>query len=253
MADITASLTWHQLIVALIGGFLPAIVWLWFWLKEDKLRPEPRTMIWQTFVLGVIAVGPAFLAQNLIAEIFKLSSNDILSLAGFDSSIGILVLLVIITWATVEEILKYLAAYLSAFKSVHLDEPIDIMIYLLTAAIGFAAMENFLYVLNSLISETGSYFLLTGNVRFISSTVVHIVCSGLAGAIIALTYYSSVKIKKVATVLGLILASVLHALFNLFIIITEGSVHGPFIVFLCLWISAVGLIILFEKVKKLSI
>ncbi len=253
MADIPLSLTWYQLTVALVSGFLPAAIWLWFWLKEDRLKPEPKTMIWQTFILGAIAVGPAFLAQNLIAEIVNISGNDIFKLAGIGSSTAILILLVIIAWAMIEEVLKYLATYLSAFKSIHLDEPIDIMIYLITAAIGFAAMENFLYILNSLIAEGGSYFLLTGNVRFISSTVVHIVCSRLAGAIIALFYYASAKTKKNATILGLILASVLHAVFNLFIIITEGSSHGPFIVFLSLWILAVGLIILFEKVKKLSI
>ena len=27
---------------ALIGGFVPALVWLWFWLKEDKQKPEPK-------------------------------------------------------------------------------------------------------------------------------------------------------------------------------------------------------------------
>ena len=41
---------------ALLSGVLPALLWLWFWLKEDNLHPEPRKVIARTFISGAIAV-----------------------------------------------------------------------------------------------------------------------------------------------------------------------------------------------------
>ena len=44
------------LLLALLGGILPALLWLWYWLKEDAARPEPRGLIMLAFVAGMITV-----------------------------------------------------------------------------------------------------------------------------------------------------------------------------------------------------
>ena len=36
------NLTASILFFAIAGGFIPSLLWLWFWLKEDS-NPEPRT------------------------------------------------------------------------------------------------------------------------------------------------------------------------------------------------------------------
>ena len=41
---------------ALLGGILPALVWLAFWLREDYKHPEPRGLVFRTFIFGMIAV-----------------------------------------------------------------------------------------------------------------------------------------------------------------------------------------------------
>jgi len=41
---------------ALFGGILPALVWLVFWLREDKKNPEPKKLILRTFLFGMGAV-----------------------------------------------------------------------------------------------------------------------------------------------------------------------------------------------------
>ena len=54
----------NVLIIALIGGILPALFWLWFWIREDKEKPEPKKLLFGAFVGGSIAV--------LIALFFEL-------------------------------------------------------------------------------------------------------------------------------------------------------------------------------------
>src|SRR3989344_2100149 len=57
--------------LALLGGVLPALFWLWFWLREDRLHPEPRRIILECFVLG--GAG-AFLALVLEKSVQSLGT-----------------------------------------------------------------------------------------------------------------------------------------------------------------------------------
>ena len=35
-----------------MGGFIPVIIWLVFWLREDKKRPEPLRRVVLVFLAG---------------------------------------------------------------------------------------------------------------------------------------------------------------------------------------------------------
>ena len=48
--------TFQLLIYALVLGVFPALVWLFFWLKEDSYHPEPLGRIIKTFLGGALAV-----------------------------------------------------------------------------------------------------------------------------------------------------------------------------------------------------
>src|SRR6266403_362128 len=87
-----------------LGGILPALVWLYFLLKEDARCPEPRHMILLAMLAGMIAV-PLVLPLEHLA---------ITSLPSTEPSPG---LYVIIAWATIEETAKYaLAAVLVLWR-----------------------------------------------------------------------------------------------------------------------------------------
>jgi RsiW-degrading membrane proteinase PrsW (M82 family) len=73
----------------------------------------------------------------------------------------------IITWATIEEICKYNAAYHGGLKRPENDEAVDDMIYLIAAALGFASIENALYVFGPLLTGDTELAIATGNLRFI--------------------------------------------------------------------------------------
>ncbi len=231
---------------ALLGGILPALLWLWFWLQEDRLHPEPRGMIIRTFIAGMIAV-PLVLP---IEQYFQAKYS-------FDFTF------VIFLWACAEEVFKWAAAGLAAFDTKEYDEPIDAAVYMLTAALGFSAMENTMFLLTSIANTGLVESFVTGNLRFIGATLLHVLASGIVGFFMGEAFYRGWFTKKIYLVVGLLSAIVLHALFNVYIMNYVGSnifvlfgrsveISRLFIIFALVWVAVILLIVGFEKVKRLK-
>ena len=115
----------------ILFGVLPSLLWLHFYLRRD-VKPEPRLMILKVFALGVLSTIPAiFLEIAFFKEIkaFAFSSPVLLI---FNVFLGV---------ALVEEAVKFLAVKFGVLNNPEFDEPIDAMIYMIIAALGFAAGE----------------------------------------------------------------------------------------------------------------
>ena len=102
------------LVIAFLGGLIPSLLWLWFWLKEDDKHPEPKSMLSIVFIMGMLAVMVVLPIQKFIQTHIG-SSN-----------------LEVILWASAEEILKYFAVLAVLYKTTIAEEPIDWPIYLVT-------------------------------------------------------------------------------------------------------------------------
>jgi protease PrsW len=234
------------ILLALASGIVPTLIWLLFWLGEDKKKPEPSRLVVRAFLVGALAVPIAFYLEKIVGS--YLGSARLASASSLDLIIFQVPL--ILVWALVEEGVKFGVAYIAIFRNKHFDEPIDAMIYMITVALGFAALENSLFLLSTLLQGEGiQYFLMTSNLRFLGATVLHLVSSAVLGAAIALSFCGTGVEKKMSWVSGLMLATLLHALFNLFIIITEGS--DIFQVLMILWLGALLVIYLFERAKRI--
>lgn len=217
---------------AIIGGIAPTLVWLWFWLREDKAHPEPRRLLLLTFILGMCAVVVAIPLEQLIAYA------------------PLTPLFIFLGWATIEEILKYVGAYAGGMHTRAEDEPIDAMVYVITAALGFAAAENTLFILQPFLSGDVYNGLITLNIRFIGTTLLHIVSSAAVGAAVALSFYRKKRVRHEYFIVGMLAAIVLHTLFNFFIL-RVGSM-GIFGIFALIWILIILLLLLFERVKRIK-
>ena len=222
----------NTILIAILGGILPALFWLWFWLREDNKHPEPKRLIALSFVFGMCAVPIAIPFEKLIS-IYTYSP-----------------LVVLIGWAFVEEILKYIAAYSGGMHTQAENEPIDAMIYLITGAIGFAAAENVLFLLSPLSSGEMFTTLITGNVRFIGTTLLHVLSSASVGVFVAFSFYKKRRVRVEHLLFGLALATVLHTVFNFFIINT--GQQWMFTIFAFLWVAIVILLLIFERVKRIT-
>lgn len=220
-----------NVIIAFLAGLLPALFWLWFLLREDSSRPEPRILLISTFLSGMLIVPLVLPLQELAVTLFK-GEN------------------LIFVWVMIEEILKYSAALVVVLWNRAVDEPIDAIVYMITVALGFSALENALFIFNPLME--GNYFdsFMTGNLRFLGATLLHVLASATVGVAMALSYYKRRGAKILSALFGLFAAILLHALFNLFIMDARGgTVLG---IFMAVWIGIIVLFLIFEKVKILE-
>ena len=216
--------------LAAAAGIIPALIWLWFWIREDRKHPEPKRLIVLAFIGGAVTVVFVIPPQYFVASVF---------------SGGITIVL----WAAIEEVFKVIAAYITVLRNKEMDEPIDAVVYMITVALGFAALESTLFLVSSFSEGLFLESILTGNFRFIGAMLLHTLSSATVGIFMALAFYSSTNVKRVALGAGILLAIVLHTLFNFFIINSGGE--KTMAIFLFVWIGIITVILLFEHIKRL--
>jgi protease PrsW len=225
----------QALFLALSGGILPALFWLWFWLREDRLHPEPRGLVILTFFGGMLAAIISLPVEQFIRAEFN------------PHSLTTLAPVVLILWALTEEFLKFFFAYFFAVNRKTNHEPSNPLMYLITSALGFAALENTLFLLNPILAGNFIEAITTGSNRFIGATLLHTTTSAIIGLFLALYFYRSKRSQKIHAFFGLIIATLLHTLFNFFII--QGN--NAFLVFATVWLAVVFLLLAFEKVERM--
>ncbi len=190
-------------------GILPSLLWLRFYLHKD-CHPEPRAMIVKTFLLGILLAPLAVAAQWLFGASMNLLAT---SYAVGDSPAFFL-------WAAfVEEIVKFLVVYYLVLHDPNFDEPVDGMIYLITAALGFAAIENILVLFHNMGGGTEACILGLQNMwcvlgfRTVGATLLHTLSSGLLGYFLALSWFYHHHQKKFIW-FGIAIATLTHFAFN---------------------------------------
>jgi RsiW-degrading membrane proteinase PrsW (M82 family) len=219
-------------IIALGAGFIPALVWLVFWHYEDRRRPEPRHMVIRTFLIGMAAV-------LIVLPLEKMAVD-----AGIPVSFQLFFI-----WAFIEEGAKFGLALLFVLRDSAVDEPLDLPIYMISVALGFAALENTLFLLTPITDGKLLESIVTGNLRFIGASLIHVLSSAIIGGALAFAYYRERMDKIWFGLVGVILAVSLHAVFN-FLIITTGA-GNILTVFLGVWVGIIFILLTLERVKAL--
>ncbi|MEK7228258.1 MAG: PrsW family glutamic-type intramembrane protease [Patescibacteria group bacterium] len=213
---------------ALLTGLLPSLIWLYFWLRRDRNHPEPLFLLVLSFLLGAGVV--------LIAAFLQKEVKDVIA----DTQARIVV------WAGIEEALKFLVFYLLAYRSRSNNEAIDPAMYMITIALGFAALENVLYILKPGVNFSVTAGLLTGGLRFFGSTLLHVIASAFVGIVIGLSPKWS---KGVFMLVGVVGATLLHSTFNIFIM--RNTTASFLQIYGYLWVSAIISLIILEKLNRI--
>lgn len=232
----------YKPILLLFFGFLPSLVWLFFYLRKD-CHPEPRYLIARTFFMAILLAPLAVIAQWL----FSALSSYIFS--GYQASLSWLFFI----WsAFIEETVKLLAVWLIVLNNTEFDEPVDTMIYLVTAGLGFAAIENILVIVQSIpqgIEMTIQLWIL----RFVGATLLHAVASGILGYFLALSWFYHHHSRRFL-IIGLTLASLIHFAFNFTLLSFSGRPSALIYSLILLAIGSAAVSILFNKIRdrKLS-
>ena len=253
----------YNILIYVIFGISPCLIWLFYYLRKD-LHPEPKRMILNIFLWGALITIPVFFVQIGLTKILGAIASS-LGFINLDSLLGLSLsglnpltfVIVSAYWFLVisftEEIFKYLVVKIKVVGSSNLDEPLDIMLCMVIAALGFAAVENILYLFTpigqmsfeQLIHRT----LLIALIRFVGAIFLHTLCSAVIGYSMAISF-CEVKMKKISLIAGILLATFLHGLYNFTIITLDGYARfvAPGIIILILaFLVFSG----FDKLKKM--
>jgi len=185
-------------------AILPGLIWLLYFLRKDVL-PEPKKQIIKVFAMGMIA---SFVAVGL-----EVALLDELATIGLKGKTFHLIKYIFII-GLIEEFVKYLAVRHSIIKTSHVDEPIDLPIYMIIGALGFATAENILVFCTQTFLVIKDPVLLSFS-RFIGANLLHALCSGIIGYFLALSFYY-LKKRHFILFFGFSLSILLHAFFDFF-------------------------------------
>lgn len=178
----------------ILAAVAPAVILLLLFYKVDRFEPEPIKLLLKLYVLGMLSVIPVLIMETILQalNIFTLLDNDLMNL--YDA-------LVVAGFS--EELYKWIIVLIFVFKSREFDEYIDGIIYCVFVSLGFATVENILYVIE------GSYSVAI--TRAILSVPAHMLFGVSMGYYLSLSKFGKTsKLRNKYMVLSLVIPILLH-------------------------------------------
>lgn len=189
------------LITGLILAIIPAIIWLAFFYRRDRLEPEPKHLVFRLFLLGGLLA--AAVGIPLVRDVYEIpqwlsSSSLITQILGGWLIVGI-----------IQEGLIYSAVRFSVYNTAEFDEETDGVVYATAAGIGYATVLNMHFVMNS-----GGVALGSGAIRIVLTTMAHAAFAGIIGYFLGRQKFE--KRPSWWMPAGLLLAALVNSLFFYF-------------------------------------
>ncbi len=188
----------YKIILYVFFGILPSLIWLFYYLRKD-VHPESNPMVLKIFLWGAVITLPVFFVQIGLATLLaKININPLAT--------SIIYWFIVIS--ATEEIFKYLVVRQKILNSPALDEPLDIILFMIITALGFASLENILYLFSPIdqlsFNDVVNRTVIISFIRFVGATFLHTLCSGMIGYYIALSICETQKKTRYACILTII-------------------------------------------------
>jgi RsiW-degrading membrane proteinase PrsW (M82 family) len=187
--------------VLLLIALAPCLFLLWYFYCRDKYEPEPKKMIMKIFLLGAVMVIPAGIIEIIIMS----------GLEAITSGILYIFIISFFVIAPSEELFKYVVVKHAAYNSIEFNEVMDGIVYTVSASLGFATIENIIYVLQ--------HGMGTGIARAFLAVPGHAFFGAVMGYYIGLAKFNRQKEKSLLA-RGIVFAILLHGLYD-FLILTS--------------------------------
>ncbi len=186
-----------QIVLSVAPGILIAA----FVYRRDRYEKEPHALLLACFGLGMVAVAPAIGAENLAVGL------------GFDKGHNVLRVFIhaFFIVAFTEELLKYLVLCYFAMPKKDFNEPFDGITYSVMIAMGFATMENLLYVFDTRLPDPLNVALR----RMFTAVPAHAANAVLMGYFMGLAKFA--RDRQALMFTALMSAVVAHGLYDFFI------------------------------------
>lgn len=205
----------------------PVLIIALYIYSKDKYEKEPLGVLLKAILVGVAIVLPVVIIEKLLAipaeklEGLTSAAYTAFVIAGFT-----------------EEGMKFLAFYLVFWKNRNFNEKFDGIVYSVYIALGFAAIENLLYVF------TGGYGV--GFIRAITAVPAHALFGIMMGYYFSMAKFGTSK-KTWRLTLAFILPFLFHGLYDFLLMSKSTFLLSLFIpVFIYFWILG------FRRISLLS-
>lgn len=185
----------------------------------DRHDREPWQLLLRIFLLGALSVIPVIFVQRVL-----------LSVNIFSGLLSVAYIAFIVAGLT-EEFFKRFVVVRGVYNDENFNEKLDGIVYAVFSALGFATVENIVYVV---FRYTGNYYV--GIMRGLLSVPGHMLFGITMGHYLSLSKYTEdPELKRYYYRMSLIIPAILHGLFN-FILMAQipvlMTIFIPYVIYL---------------------
>jgi len=187
--------------LTILSAIIPSLLLLWYFYKRD-LNPEPQGVLLKTFLYGILIVVPVTIIALPLCVLNAQLNHPLL--AGLFSAL--------LCAAVPEEFFKFLVITRYSARHPAFDEPMDGVVYGATASLGFATLENILYV------AQGGWFVAAA--RALTAVPCHACLGAILGYYVGQARFNIER--KVSVWMGLFVAIIIHGLYDFPLFVMRG-------------------------------
>ena len=212
----------------LLLAIAPVMIVVIFIYLKDKFEKEPVRFLFKNFLLGAFA-------SVLLTFVLSIILNSIHPLTNVKSILEQFIKAFIVV-ALVEEYSKYVIVRYFAQPNKEFNEPFDGIVYAVMVSMGFAALENILYVFQ--------YGFGNGVLRAFTAVPAHATFGILMGYFMGKAKFSKNKLKL--NLFGLLAATIFHGAYDFFLFINfiPGTIVGAILSLI------IGIVLARKAIKK---
>lgn len=199
----------------LLASLAPVFIILFYIYFRDKYDKEPLGLLIKSLIAGMLIVIPIVLVERLLVAIMPPIGK--VPAAAYNA---------FLVAGSTEEVFKFLALYLLVWKSPSFDEKFDGIVYAVFVSLGFAAVENVLYVLD------GGYH--TAIVRAITAVPAHALFGITMGYYLGIARMYS-ELRKEYLRKAILIPIVLHGIYDFILMVEVGwllMLFIPYVIYL---------------------
>lgn len=196
----------------------PILIIAFYIYSRDKYEKEPLSFLLRALLAGVLIVIPVVLIEKLLT--IPSEHMEGLSNAAYTA---------FIVAALTEEGMKFIAFYFFFWKNRNFNERFDGIVYAVFIALGFAGIENLLYVF------TGGYSV--GLIRALTAVPAHALFGIVMGYYFGMAKYNPDR-RTIYLILAFFFPFVFHGLYDFLLMSNSPVLIIMFIpLFIYFWIS----------------
>jgi RsiW-degrading membrane proteinase PrsW (M82 family) len=219
--------------ILVVIAALPVVLICMYVYKKDIER-EPKKLLTKLMLWGVFSIIPVIIVELILDNFFRVTGTECLLLTFLYCFVGV---------GLVEEFAKWFISYKVVYKDKDFNETYDAIVYSVFTSLGFALIENIMYVLSN--------GFLTGVLRAVTAVPVHTATGIVMGYFMGLAKKEDINNNQRKSnnymLLSLLVPIIMHTMYDSLAFDKTSDSLLPFITF-----TIILYIIGFVTIKKVS-